>query len=184
MFFVKSLSVLLVVATISISHGDEISKKTCEQFLPAFSDTNIGLILNRIKVDLPESEKSGKQFAKILKIVNDIVSKSTQERCDKGTFPVMDLTGCYDKCKSEVSKEVTGTFAWNYQTRTFYTNECYSACTGAYVAQNAITRTLRKADTVDANCKNPAIVDSRKLKQMENVLEQTDHTNVHDAVSK
>jgi hypothetical protein len=174
MSFLKIVTVLSL-AVISYSAGaDDVSKKACAQFLPALGDNNIDLIINGFKRDYADSEKGGKRFFGILKTVNDDVSQKTQERCDKGIFPIMDLTGCYEKCKTEVTKVITGTFAWNYEDRTANINFCYSACTGAYVSQNAITKTLRKVEADGTQCGGGvSVFDSRKSKVVEGLLQNT-----------
>lgn len=182
----KILKTIILSSAIFMGNAfaDEISKKVCESFLPAFGDNNIDLINNGFKRDTSTDEKLAKSFNDYMKIVGDGVSKSAQERCDKGVFPVMDLGGCYDKCKGEVTKAFPGQFAWNHQSRVAATNKCYSACTGAYVAQNAITKTIRKSEAAMANCGNTAVFDSKKVKSIENALEKTPSTDESSAVTK
>ena len=183
----KILKTLILSSAIFMSmvHADEISKKVCESFLPAFGDNNIDLINNGFKRDLQGGEeKHAKMFNDYMKVVNDSVSRSAQERCDKGVFPVMDLGGCYEKCKAEAAKASPGQFAWNVQSRGVLTNKCYSACTGAYVAQNAITKSIRKSEAAMANCGNTAIFDSKKVKTIEQALEKTPSTDESSAATK
>lgn len=167
----KLISAFVLVSILSAVKADEVSKRICAGFLPAFGDQNIDLINNGFKRDHPENEKSGKLFFSILKAVSDDVSAKAQERCDKSIYPVMDLKGCYDKCKEEAAKAITGSFAWNVQDRNYFTNQCYTACTGAYVAQNAITKTMRAAASDKVQCaETMSVFDSRKEKQIERVL--------------
>lgn len=165
--------------------ADEVSKKACQQFLPVFGDQNIDIINNGFKRDYPVTEKGGKRFFEILKVVENAVSSNTQARCNSGAYPVMDLGNCYATCKAEVTKEITGTFAWNVQNRSDNINSCYSACTGAYVAQNAITKTLRKAEAEAAQC-NPSVnvLDSSKSKQIEGIMNNTGSTDAATGKTK
>lgn len=179
MSFFKTVTALALVGVSLTSYADEVSKKACVQFLPALGDNNIDLINNGIKRDYADTDKAGKKLAGILKNVDDEVSKNTQERCDKGVYPIMDLSGCYTNCKSEAEKQIKGTFAWNYQERTAAINVCYTACTGAYVAQNAITKTLRKVAIEDTQCgAAPQVFDSRKSKQLEGIMQNNSASGV------
>ncbi len=186
MSLLKTITALCLVGVASFSYADEVSKKACAQFLPAFGDNNIDLINNGAKRDYPLTEERGQKLAGILKTVNDQVDLDTQARCDKGAYPIMDLNGCYDKCKGEVEKKITGSFAWNYQDRTTYKNLCYNACTGAYVAQNAITKTLRKSEAEGANCAAtaPAVFDSRKSKMIDGVMQNNSASDIQSAKDK
>ncbi len=175
---------LLALVSFTSAHADEVSKKVCESFLPAFSDSNIDLINNGFKKEFQGNEKGAKLFNSYMKNVEDSVSKVAQERCDKGIFPAMDLNGCYDKCKGEVAKAIPGTFAWNYQDRVAGTNKCYQACTGAYVAQNAITKTIRKEMSNAVTCSSTAVFDSSKAKNIEKALERTPSTEESSAIAK
>lgn len=183
--FLKTITAFLLVSITFTSSADEISRKACAQFLPALGDNNIDLILNGFKRDYADSEKGAKRFFEILKVVNEDVSEKTQARCDKGIYPIMDLAGCYEKCKAEVTRVITGTYAWNYQDRTANINYCYNACTGAYVAQKAITKTLTKVETSTTSCGAAVnVFDSTKSKQVEGILQNTDSVDPKSVMPK
>lgn len=184
MNYIKASAILFTLSFFS-AHADEVSKKACENFLPAFGEHNINLILNGFKREFKDDEKGQKRFDEILKATEDLVADDAQKRCDAGLYPIMNLDVCYMKCKSEAEKRITGTYAWNVSARYFNMNLCYQACTGAYVAQNAITRTLRKTQNDSTNCSTSVnVIDSRKSKQIENILLNIDQGEAAKGNSK
>lgn len=162
---------LLALTLAASANADEVSKKACETFLPALGEQNVGFVLNGVRRDLKEYEKSSKRFFEILKVVDDTVNDDTKKRCDAGMYPIMNPEVCYNKCKEEVEKRITGSFAWNYQDRWANIGRCNDVCTNAYVVQNGITRALRKVASEKTDCgPSTEVVDSRKSKQIENIL--------------
>lgn len=185
MNFLNASVIFLTLTSFSV-HADEVSKKACENFLPAFGDQNIGLILNGFKREFKDDDKGKQRFDEILKATEDLINDDAQKRCDAGLYPIMNLDVCYMKCKGEAEKRITGTYAWNVSARYFNMNLCYQACTGAYVAQGAITRTLRKTASDSSQCGNTStnIVDTRKAKQIENILMNIDQGEAAKGTSK
>ncbi|GEM_PF-764679 len=168
------LSVFILALSTS-ALADDVSKKACETFLPALGEQNIGFFLNGVRRDLKDYDKASKRYFEILKVVDDVVSDDAKKRCESGLYPIMNVDVCYMKCKDEIEKRITGSFAWNYQDRWANLNRCYDACSAAYVVQNGITRALRKTASESTNCGTSTdVIDSRKPKLMDQIMLEMD----------
>lgn len=177
--FLKTITALCLLSITFSSYADELSKKACTHFLPAFGDNNIDIINNGLRKDVKSDDAFGKKFFEVLKVVSDDVSIKAQERCDKGIYPIMDLDNCAKKCNAETTRIFSGS------NRNYTLEQCYRSCTGAYVAQGAITRTIRKLEVDNTQCGSTMnIFDSKKSKQIEGILHNTDSSDSKPVLPK
>lgn len=173
------LFVSLVLIFSSNLRADEISKKICQHFLPAFSDSNILIYNNTVKKEF--IEYSNPKFEAIYKTymgaVEADVGARSQENCNNSKYPVMDLKACYEKCTSEGYKTLPdGLFGWNVTETSYRRNfvgKCQTACAGAYSAQNTIGVVLRKVETAATECSNSSVrvMDNKLLKPMNDIMQ-------------
>jgi hypothetical protein len=169
---------LLLIFSSSIK-ADEISKKVCQHFLPAFSDSNILIYNNSVKKEF--ADYSNPKFEAIFKTymasVEADVGTKAQENCNNSKYPVMDLKACYDKCTSEGYKMLPDRMlGWNVEEASYRRNfvgKCLTACAGAFRAQNTISVVLRKVETTAPTCSNSSVqvMDNKLLKPMNDIMQ-------------